>query len=472
MCYDYLIEAGTLREKQKIRYYSYYLTLERSRGKAAATAMEKKMKKRITSGGGVSSSSVVLPHDLMVEELLTRLPAKSLMRFKCVSKIWCSTILDPAFCKAHRARSTSGSGLLIVCSDRRDNNDLGGSGSSGLGFFRATLYHRRGVFDLLHHINLSGYVGATEVIDGLVCLYTVDRASICNVSTHEIMHLPPCSWYYTNQMTYNPTSSDQYYLGFDSTCKEYPYKLLRASTFVIRFEDPEDDYLVSDCEILTVGKDSSWRVLDNRPVLDLWKQSVYINGILYWWHLSGKGFIGFCFKEEEFLLIGPPPMTQVREGSLYQCRGRLALVGGLVDRKLELWEFQQVEEKSNYGEGRGGETVEPLYKWIKHVIHIPYTFSADRDCKLIGNLPTGAMLMTCGILEQEQEEKEKEINKSTTSPVMAMPPIVSYDLTTGKFENFVIGNKFPSSLDSIINKFRVSYYEEDISPLSLMISNK
>lgn len=166
------------------------------------------------------------------------------------------------------------------------------------------------------------------MIDGLVCLYTVDRASICNVSTHEIMHLPPCSWYYTNQMTYNPTSCYQYYLGFDSTCKEYPYKLLRASTFVIRLEDPEDDYLVSDCEILTVGKDSSWRVLDNRPVLDLWKQSVYINGILYWWHLSRKRLHWVLFQRGGIPnCIGPPPMTQVREGSLYQCRGRLAAGG-------------------------------------------------------------------------------------------------------------------------------------------------
>ncbi|CAK9136204.1 unnamed protein product [Ilex paraguariensis] len=34
-------------------------------------------------GGGVSE----LPHDLVIE-VLTRLPAKSLMRFKCVSKLW------------------------------------------------------------------------------------------------------------------------------------------------------------------------------------------------------------------------------------------------------------------------------------------------------------------------------------------------------------------------------------------------
>ncbi|CAN6205770.1 unnamed protein product [Urochloa humidicola] len=40
-----------------------------------------------------------LPDELVVE-ILTRLPAKSLCRFKCVSRRWCRLISDPA----HRAR--------------------------------------------------------------------------------------------------------------------------------------------------------------------------------------------------------------------------------------------------------------------------------------------------------------------------------------------------------------------------------
>ncbi|XP_057436945.1 F-box/kelch-repeat protein At3g23880-like [Lotus japonicus] len=41
-----------------------------------------------------------LPHDLFVQILL-RLPVRSLVRFKCVRKSWCSLISDPKFGKSH-----------------------------------------------------------------------------------------------------------------------------------------------------------------------------------------------------------------------------------------------------------------------------------------------------------------------------------------------------------------------------------
>ncbi|KAF3955149.1 hypothetical protein CMV_019598 [Castanea mollissima] len=45
-------------------------------------------------------SSELLPHDV-VFEILTRLPVKSLIRFRCVSKSWYSTITDPIFITKH-----------------------------------------------------------------------------------------------------------------------------------------------------------------------------------------------------------------------------------------------------------------------------------------------------------------------------------------------------------------------------------
>ncbi|KAL6186751.1 hypothetical protein ACLB2K_042870 [Fragaria x ananassa] len=44
-----------------------------------------------------------LPNDILWFQILTRLPAKSLMRFKCVCKFWSSSLFrDPRFVRAHR----------------------------------------------------------------------------------------------------------------------------------------------------------------------------------------------------------------------------------------------------------------------------------------------------------------------------------------------------------------------------------
>ncbi|XP_043693196.1 F-box protein CPR1-like [Telopea speciosissima] len=45
-----------------------------------------------------------LPEDIIVE-ILSRLPVKSLLRFKCVCKPWCALIINPTFIKMHLNRS-------------------------------------------------------------------------------------------------------------------------------------------------------------------------------------------------------------------------------------------------------------------------------------------------------------------------------------------------------------------------------
>ncbi|XP_042477783.1 F-box protein CPR1-like [Macadamia integrifolia] len=52
----------------------------------------------------LSSSSKNLP-EFIVEDILLRLPVKSLLRFRCVCKSWCALITDPTFVKMHLNRS-------------------------------------------------------------------------------------------------------------------------------------------------------------------------------------------------------------------------------------------------------------------------------------------------------------------------------------------------------------------------------
>ncbi|XP_045797691.1 F-box/kelch-repeat protein At3g23880-like [Trifolium pratense] len=58
-------------------------------------------------------STVVLPHDLIVE-LLSYLPVKSLVRFRSVCKSWKTVIYDPTFVKLHLKRSPTRNPLFTL----------------------------------------------------------------------------------------------------------------------------------------------------------------------------------------------------------------------------------------------------------------------------------------------------------------------------------------------------------------------
>ncbi|KAI8573992.1 hypothetical protein RHMOL_Rhmol01G0318800 [Rhododendron molle] len=61
---------------------------------------------------------------------------------------------------------------------------------------------------------------------------------------------------------------------------------------------------------------------------------------------------------------------------------------------------------------------------------------------------------------------------NSKSPLKATPPIYSYDLLFREFDEFVIGNQFPStSLIGKDSKLRIYSYAEDIRLLNLSISN-
>ncbi|KAF7143858.1 hypothetical protein RHSIM_Rhsim05G0019600 [Rhododendron simsii] len=300
-----------------------------------------------------------LPHDLVAAEVLTRLPAKSLMRFKGVSKLWRSTISHPCFCKAHRARSRlsrragGGGGLIMAFPETiidDDDNDL----LVGVSFFYATLPGTRDppVIDLLYQFRIGSprteeeegvsYMkdnqGYTHFINGLFCLYTADRVSICNFSTREIMDLPA-----------PPTRPFQecfHYLGFDSTTNKY--KVLKVCSVKCRKdEDNEEEgenlYFESKFDVLTLGGDMSWRSLHDAPAIDARKRSACIDGRLYWWDPAGCELVHFSFNNELFGFTSRPRRTRRHVGEIHQYRGDLALLVGfdVVDQAmaLRLWVF-------------------------------------------------------------------------------------------------------------------------------------
>ncbi|KAE9461677.1 hypothetical protein C3L33_06410, partial [Rhododendron williamsianum] len=375
--------------------------------------------------------------------------------------------------------------MATMVEDVAISEEMGKWTKRGLGFFLATPSrpalllapplikplgpYYRDVFDLLHHqftLSNRAHDGVTEVADEsghLVCLYTANRAWLCSVSTGEIMELPP-----PPPSPYSENGAAiyyKYYLGYDYYIERF--KVLRVCSIQGAV------FCISQCEILTLGgeeDEASWRKLDRAPPIHIIggndDNSVYIHGARHWWHSSGCFLVRFCFEDEVFQLIELPPGFPELGGSLHEFRGLVALVTGVMDRKLHMWVLcRKCDDEEEWSE-----------EWSERTLRIPYAF-ADRGCCLLGNLPTGLMLMTGTTIEQEDEQQQEQLEEeevyNSKSPLKATAPIYSYDLLFKKFDEFVIGNPFLSTslVGKDMSKLRIYSYAEDIRPLNLFISN-
>ncbi|KAL2492818.1 putative F-box protein [Abeliophyllum distichum] len=350
-------------------------------------------------------------HDDIVMEVLHRLPAKSLTRFKCVSNLWNSIISDSGFMKAHPSNSD---GLLVTFTDIDATSQPGQPVERFLRLLSdRTLHHQASVL-------LTEY-SITQTINGLVCLYvnTDNIIFLCNIFTHEILKLPSPRF---------DTRRAKYYFGYD--LNNDLYKLLKISS-----ERVHDIY---PCEILTLGIDSSWRIIPP-ATLDLKTQSICIDGVLYWGRNGHPKYmvVSFDLMKERFLVKPIPDyMTETNQWNRFhviELGGRLALVQVEAclfnDGKLILWEFDD-------------DQVGEMEMWTKHIVELP-TELCEQGCRFpVGSLPMGELLLA---------------DYRIKSPMT----VYSYDRAKGKFEKFLMA-KFPSSLALVckeVPRLQITYHK-------------
>lgn len=194
----------------------------------------------------------LLPDEL-VREILRWLPVKSLMQFKCVSRIWLSIITDPSFAAVYRGGFR---GLLLshpffrLVKERRffyASLDFEFDGRCSYQFSRQFIIDHGGKA-----------MGCTEILNGLLCFYYREYSCLFNPATLEELQLP------SSAVDPDPSKSQDcsYHFGFDPVNKLY--KLLKICPV---YDGPDEDryweYRDMDfvenlnCEILTIGVDSS-----------------------------------------------------------------------------------------------------------------------------------------------------------------------------------------------------------------------
>lgn len=221
-----------------------------------------------------------------VEAILARLPVKSLMRFKSVSKQWILLISDPYFIKKHKAFNDSamngeinlfvcGTGVESPCSIRIEGN----FDSKEEGILRAV---PPTVFPVLPEDRIR--IGAAHC-NGLLCLLTeVGTVVVWNPSTRESKRFdaPP---------TLNSETCIGLGLGYVSKNDEYMVVVVGC------YHNSSNN--VQLLHVLSL-KTGLWKaVANNEPDL-MWaprpnQVAIALNGFLYW--VTVKGSV-ICFDLE------------------------------------------------------------------------------------------------------------------------------------------------------------------------------
>ncbi|XP_057435570.1 F-box/kelch-repeat protein At3g06240-like, partial [Lotus japonicus] len=161
-------------------------------------------------------SSIVLPDEL-IEAILVRLPVSSLLRFKCVSKLWFSVISDPQFAKSQfdLAASPNNRLLLNVTDDLKfqsldidsspPNNESAVLNYPSEPFFHTSIFYRKRYLEFLG--SCRGFV--LILLPNLCADFLV-----CNPTTGVQRLIPQSA-----SFSYSPASL--YGIGYDESTDDY-----------------------------------------------------------------------------------------------------------------------------------------------------------------------------------------------------------------------------------------------------------
>ncbi|XP_043696604.1 F-box protein At3g07870-like [Telopea speciosissima] len=277
-----------------------------------------------------------LPFEI-IKEILSRLPVKSLLRFRCVSKDWCCVISDPFFISQHLNLSSEYKIGLCLTNGRLFTITFDGLSST------ATMVD----------IPFKGLEDSVEILgscNGLLCLFVSKRLSswfrhispiyLWNPAISEYKKLPdapigsPRIWGINNTV-----------LGFGYDPINNEYKVVR----IIYFCERGTDRLIykSDVRVYSLGT-GKWKKLGDAPFdsRDCSSSKVVVNGYIHWLatreikSVISEFIISFDVRNEVFEEIQHPDCG---EGDETHCNfvaflgGCLSLVGCIFGRCVEIW---------------------------------------------------------------------------------------------------------------------------------------
>ncbi|XP_076886042.1 putative F-box protein At1g32420 [Bidens hawaiensis] len=242
------------------------------------------------------------PSDITVE-ILSRLPVKSILRFRSVSKPWLSYISDPSFTKLHLARSTC-TALFISAYDAstRKPHFLSASHDGTLTHLTTLETDYSDQYFSTDPVHLHGLVTFTCIKETSPnqCAYNV---FVVNPTTRKVFKL------YPDFLTNNINVDVHYLYGLDESKNEHKILIIRK--------------LYEPCirvEVMIFSmSDRSWRTIDVDPPLGFsWDRfsfysacvmSVCVNSVVHLLLEDGPyayDILAFDLVSEKFSIINTP----------------------------------------------------------------------------------------------------------------------------------------------------------------------
>ncbi|VYS69041.1 unnamed protein product [Arabidopsis thaliana] len=276
-----------------------------------------------------------IPIDLILE-ILSRLPAKSITRFHCVSKLWGSMLCRPYFNELFLTISSARPRLLFAFSKHGEWRFFSSpqpQNPYGKSSFVATAdFHTK----FSQNLNICNYTSGLVYFSAM---WITKADVICNPSTGHYAMLPKLL------LTYGETRS---FFLFDPVGKQFKVLLMN------KINNNE----TKDIHILTLGtRKVRWRKIQQCPLIHIVSHEwICINGALYYIAYNIDDFLGYivCFdvRSEKFKCLNlNQDCFSERSTKLIYYKGKLGVVnlkyahGGGFPLKLCMWVLEDVEKQ-------------------------------------------------------------------------------------------------------------------------------
>ncbi|CAL5033853.1 unnamed protein product [Urochloa decumbens] len=278
-------------------------------------------------GRGIAAD---IPDDLIFS-ILSRLPANSVIRFRCVSKSWLAMTSSQTFIDAHLGFSKASGLSNLVVPGEPYQQKRGPKTPLCMEFYKYTGGTRVGELVYRKHIPGEFSERAPPLhCDGLILTYTRDQEiMVCNPATKEFLALP--------KGTTHGVVGDQL-VGFGRDPCSNKYKVAR---FFRQRRAGSTSLLECKFEVLTLGTEV-WRRAVDPPCRVLDQSPPHVRGFIYWmpYLLSNRFFVCFSLADEIFSLVQYPP-CQAEPVAFIELEGdelSCACLAGASDHQVvEIW---------------------------------------------------------------------------------------------------------------------------------------